>query len=111
MNKKSTGSTDRSRIELSPEEMRQFGYRVVDVLVEHFANLPAGSVGAKGDPAKLLPLFDADPPEKGSDPNKLLEQLAKNVFSNNVHVDHPRFFAFVPGPNNFVSTMSDALAA
>jgi glutamate/tyrosine decarboxylase-like PLP-dependent enzyme len=28
-----------------------------------------------------------------------------------LHVDHPRFFAFVPGPNNFVSTMADALAA
>ncbi|HEY6111268.1 MAG TPA: pyridoxal-dependent decarboxylase, partial [Chthoniobacterales bacterium] len=30
---------------------------------------------------------------------------------NNLHVDHPRFFAFVPGPNNFVSAMADALAA
>jgi glutamate/tyrosine decarboxylase-like PLP-dependent enzyme len=28
-----------------------------------------------------------------------------------LHVDHPRFFAFVPGPNNFVSVMADALAA
>ncbi|HZR78262.1 MAG TPA: pyridoxal-dependent decarboxylase [Chthoniobacterales bacterium] len=112
MKKKSPGSdADRSRIALSEDEMRKFGYRVVDLLVEHFANLPTGSVGAKGDPAKLVPLFDADPPEKGRDPNELLKELEKNVFPNNLHVDHPRFFAFVPGPNNFVSTMSDALAA
>ena len=96
---------------LSREEMREFGYRVVDLLVEHFANIRDERVGAKADPAKMIPLFDHDPPEKGRDPNELLAQLERDVFPNNLHVDHPRFFAFVPGPNNFVSTMADALAA
>ena len=91
--------------------MRNFGYRVVDLLVEHFANVRNGPVGAKGEPAKLVPLFDFDPPEKGCDPNELLAQLEREVFPYNLHVDHPRFFAFVPGPNNFVSTMADALVA
>src|SRR5437588_2344695 len=102
---------NRSRIALSREEMRDFGYRVVDLLAEHFANVQDGSVGAKTDPARIIPLFDRDPPENGSDPNELLVQLERDVFPNNLHVDHPRFFAFVPGPNNFVSTMADALAA
>jgi glutamate/tyrosine decarboxylase-like PLP-dependent enzyme len=104
-------SNDRRRIELSPKEMREFGYRVVDLLVEHFANIGCDPVGAKGDPAVLVPLFAGDPPEVGRDPNDLLDQLERDVFPNNLHVDHPRFFAFVPGPNNFVSTMADALAA
>jgi len=104
-------STDRARIALSREEMRKFGYAVVDLLAEHFANVQDGPVGAKGDPSKMIPLFDRDPPEIGRDPNELLAQLERDVFPNNLHVDHPRFFAFVPGPNNFVSTMADALAA
>src|SRR5213076_1274680 len=104
-------SADHSRIALSREEMREFGYRVVDLLADHFANVQQGSVGAKADPAKLIPLFDADPPETGRDPSELLAQLERDVFPNNLHVDHPRFFAFAPGPNNFVSTMADALAA
>ena len=104
-------ANDRSRISLSAEEMRRFGYRVVDLLVDHFANLERGPVGKKGEPAKLLPLFDQDPPETGQDLNDLLARLERDVFPNNLHVDHPRFFAFVPGPNNFVSTMADALAA
>jgi aromatic-L-amino-acid/L-tryptophan decarboxylase len=104
-------SSDRSRISLSRDEMRKFGYAVVDLLAEHFANVQDGPVGAKADPAKIVPLFDLDPPEKGRDPNELLAQLERDVFPNNLHVDHPRFFAFVPGPNNFVSTMADALAA
>src|SRR3989440_1848626 len=104
-------SADRCRIALSRDEMRKFGYAVVDLLAEHFANVRNGPIGAKGEPAKLIPLFDQDPPETGRDPNELLAQLERDVFPKNLHVDHPRFFAFVPGPNNFVSTMADALAA
>ena len=104
-------SSDRSRIALSREEMRKFGYRVVDLLADHFAKVQDGPVGAKSDPARMIPLFDQDPPEAGRDPNDLLARLERDVFPNNLHVDHPRFFAFVPGPNNFVSTMADALAA
>jgi aromatic-L-amino-acid/L-tryptophan decarboxylase len=102
---------DRARIALSRKEMRKFGYAVVDLLSEHFANVQEGPVGTKAEPSKMIPLFDQDPSETGHDPNELLAQLERDVFPNNLHVDHPRFFAFVPGPNNFVSTMADALAA
>jgi glutamate/tyrosine decarboxylase-like PLP-dependent enzyme len=111
LKKEKQSSPERSRIALSREEMRKFGYAVVDLLAGHFANVQDGPVGAKGDPSKMIPLFDQDPPETGRDPNELLAQLERDVFPNNLHVDHPRFFAFVPGPNNFVSTMADALAA
>jgi len=103
--------SERSRLTLSREEMRDFGYRVVDLLIEHFASLRDDPVGNKSDPTKMISLIDKDPPEAGRDPNELLTQLERDVFPNNLHVDHPRFFAFVPGPNNFVSTMADALAA
>src|SRR5256885_7540873 len=111
MAKKFRSPSENSRIALSREEMREFGYRVVDFLAEHFASVQEGPVGTKADPGRMIPLFDQDPPETGRDPNELLAQLQRDVFPNNLHVDHPRFFAFVPGPNNFVSTMADALAA
>ena len=104
-------SSDRSHIALSREEMRKFGYAVIDLLAEHFANIGNEPVGSKVGPEKLIPVFDRDPPETGRDPNEILAELKRDVFPNNLHVDHPRFFAFVPGPNNFVSTMADALAA
>ena len=99
------------RLELSEDEMRQLGYRVVDLLVRHFAEMRESPVGAKGKPEELLALFAGPPPESPADPNELLARLAKEVFPNNLHVDHPRFFAFVPGPGNFVSSMADALAS
>jgi glutamate/tyrosine decarboxylase-like PLP-dependent enzyme len=91
--------------------MQRLGYRVVDLLVRHFAEMRDGSVGAKGAPDELIALFRGGPPETPTDPHELLARLENEVFPNNLHVDHPRFFAFVPGPGNFVSTMADALAS
>jgi glutamate/tyrosine decarboxylase-like PLP-dependent enzyme len=102
---------DPTRLELSPEEMRRFGYRVVDLLVQHFSTMGESPVGAKRSPGELLPRFAGPPPETPADPQQLLARLEQDVFPNNLHVDHPRFFAFVPGPGNFVSTMADALAS
>jgi aromatic-L-amino-acid decarboxylase len=107
----SNSASDRARISLSPEAMRQFGYRIVDLLTDHFAEMAEGPVGAKADPGQIIPLFDREPSEHGRDPHEILAQLEREVLPNNLHVDHPRFFAFVPGPNNFVSAMADALAA
>jgi glutamate/tyrosine decarboxylase-like PLP-dependent enzyme len=100
-----------ARLELSADEMRRLGYRVVDLLVQHFAGMRDAPVGAKGEPRQLMALFSGAPSETPTDPHQLLARLEKEVFPNNLHVDHPRFFAFVPGPGNFVSTMADALAS
>jgi glutamate/tyrosine decarboxylase-like PLP-dependent enzyme len=70
-----------------------------------------GSVGAKGEPRDLMARLSGPPSETPADPHELLARLEKEVFPNNLHVDHPRFFAFVPGPGNFISTMADALAS
>jgi glutamate/tyrosine decarboxylase-like PLP-dependent enzyme len=102
---------DPARLELSTAEMQRLGYQVVDLLVRHFAGMRDGPVGAKGDPRQLMALFSGPPSESPTDPHELLAQLQQDVFPNNLHVDHPRFFAFVPGPGNFVSTMADALAS
>src|SRR2546428_9738070 len=95
---------DRSRITLSREEMRSFGYRVVDLLAEHFAEMEHGPVGAKVDPARIQKLFAAGPPEDGRGPRELLAQLQREGFPNNLHVHHPRFFPFVTGPDNLLRT-------
>ena len=69
------------------------------------------SVGAKLDRETLHEMLAGFPGDGPTDPHQLLARLKRDVFPNNLHVDHPRFFAFVPGPNNFVSVMADALAA
>ena len=100
-----------SRIELSREEMRELGYRVIDMLVEHFATLPQQRVGAKAVPEQIYAKLWEPPPEQGAAYEPLLQQLRRDIFPNTMHVNHPRFFAFVPGPGNYVGAMAEALAA
>ncbi len=100
-----------SRIDLSREEMREMGYRVIDMLVEHFSTLRDRRVGAKADSANIFSRVSEPPPEDPAPYGPLFDQLERDIFPNTMHVDHPRFFAFVPGPGNYVSVMAEALSA
>ena len=96
---------------LTLDQMREFGYRVIDVLVEHFnglANKPVTRIAERAEMERSLrePL-----PNDPSEPLSVLSQLQEKVFSNIIHLDHPRCFAFVPSPGNFVSVMADALVS
>jgi aromatic-L-amino-acid/L-tryptophan decarboxylase len=99
------------KLELSPEEMRALGHRVADMIADHYARLGEKPVGAKGDPAVLRPAFLEPPPPAAVSADEIFARLDRDVFSNIMNIGHPRFFAFVPGPSNFVSVMADALAA
>ena len=99
------------KLDLSREEMRALGHRVVDVLVEHFEKLPDKPVTRKANRATLEARLRVPIPEHGADALEILDQLQRDVFNHIMHVDHPRFFAFVPGPSNFVGAMADALAS
>jgi glutamate/tyrosine decarboxylase-like PLP-dependent enzyme len=102
---------DRDSLQLSPDEMRSLGYRVVDLLVDHFADGDAGGTGRAPDRGEMEARLREPLPEEGADPHAVLDQVEADVLPNTMRVDHPRFFGFVPGPNNFIGVLADALAA
>ncbi len=99
------------KLELPPAQMRELGYRVVDRIVDHLAGLNGKAVGAKGDPAALRPRLSEPPPRGGVPAEEIFSRLERDVLPYIMNICHPRFFAFVPGPSNFVSVMADALAS
>lgn len=98
-------------LELSPEQMRALGYQVVDLLVERFATLREQQVTRHMDRASLEARLHEPAPRASADPLLVLEQMRHTVLNATMPLDHPRFFAFVPSPSNFVSVMADTLAA
>lgn len=100
-----------SLLNLPREEMRAMGYQMIDMLVEHLATLKEQKVGAKASVSEILENLSERPPEEGMPYHSLLEQLQRDIFPRTMHVNHPRFFGFVPGPGNYVSVMAEALAA
>ncbi len=99
------------QLQLTRDEMRELGYRVIDQLVEHFATLADKPVMRVEPRAVLEPRLREPLPEQPTDTASLLDQLQRDVWANIGHTQHPRFFAFIPSPSNFVSVMADALAA
>lgn len=91
--------------------MRRLGYRVVDMIVDHAAGLRDKPVTRTGDPAALARLLHEEPPAQGRSADAVLDRLERDVFTSIRHLDHPRFFSFVPSASNFVSVMGDALAS
>src|SRR5262247_3059717 len=100
-----------SRFQLSQAEMRCLGYRVVDQLVEHFENLANKPVMRVSPRVELEAKLREPLPEEPTPVDSLLDQLQRDVWSNIGNVQHPRFFAFIPSPSNFISVMADALAS
>jgi glutamate/tyrosine decarboxylase-like PLP-dependent enzyme len=100
-----------SKLQLTADEMRSLGYRIIDQIVEHFETLASKPVMRVSPRAELEAKLREPLPEHPADINSLLDQLQRDVWSNIGHVQHPRFFAFIPSPSNFVSVMADALAA
>ncbi|HML15586.1 MAG TPA: aminotransferase class I/II-fold pyridoxal phosphate-dependent enzyme [Bryobacteraceae bacterium] len=100
-----------TKLELSPAEMRALGYRVVDLVADHLSSMGGRRVGTKADPAVLRPLLSEPAPRNAVFADEIFARLERDVLPNIMNICHPRFFAFVPGPSNFVSVMADALAS
>ncbi len=105
------GPASAHRLQLAPEELRRLGYRIIDLLVEHERSLPGKAVTRALDPRAARERLRKPFPEQGVAPETALDEIERDVLSTLTHVNHPRFFAFVPGPGNLVSALAEALAA
>ena len=99
------------RLTLDPDVARRLGYRAVDALVERFTELHDLPVAVPAGQRQMEARLREPLPEHGCDPDWLLETVLSDVLGPGLRVDHPRFFAFVPGPSNPVGVLADALAA
>ena len=91
--------------------MRELGYQVVDILVEHFESLREKPPAVTQTREALEARFREPLPEQPGDAREVVRYAVEHAFGNAMHVDHQRFFAFVPSPGNFVGAMADALAS
>jgi len=96
---------------LSPEEMRRLGHQAVDAIVDQLAGLRQSPVAAPAAPADVANLLGEPLPVSGSAPEEVLQQAFDEVLSAATRLDHPRFFAYVPAPSNFMGVLADALAS
>ena len=96
------GEQDANPLAMTPEEMRQLGYRAIDMVVEHLASLEEKSTTRKLTGAEASERFgDELSMEHPTPPLRLLDEVCESVFSDVMYVNHPRFFGYIPGPSSF----------
>ncbi|MYD10580.1 MAG: aminotransferase class V-fold PLP-dependent enzyme [Chloroflexi bacterium] len=103
--------SEREALAFSREEMREFGYQVIDQLIDYYDGRDERRVTGELDHDALEAILREPLPHAGQPWPEVLEQFQAQVVAPTNHVDHPRFFAYIPLANNFVGVMADALAA
>jgi aromatic-L-amino-acid decarboxylase len=95
---------------LSPEAMRATGYRMVDLLVEHVAGVRDRPALTRASPAEMRERLHGPAPEAGADFEAMLATLERDVLAYRGRVDHPAYFAFIPGSSTWPGALGDFLA-
>ena len=96
---------------LDPETMRATGYRMVDLLVERVAGVREWPALTRASPAEMRERLHGPAPEGGTDFESLLGTLERDVLANMGRVDHPAYFAFIPGSSTWPGALGDFLAS
>jgi glutamate/tyrosine decarboxylase-like PLP-dependent enzyme len=96
---------------LDPEAMRATGYRMVDLLVDRVAGVRDWPALTRAPPAEMRERLHGPAPEGGTDFETLLATLERDVLANMARVDHPAYFAFIPGSSTWPGALGDFLAS
>lgn len=93
------------------EEMRRLGYLAVDRTVAHLADLDSQRVVTPPDPHALSELLAEPLPRKGLGLEDSMQRFFETILPRATFVNHPRFFAYIPGPGSFVGAIGEWIAA
>lgn len=95
---------------MTEKEMKDLGYKIIDHIVHHRLNFETKEVSNIGSYASLSEQVKKEMPMHGENPEAVFDELNSLIKNNIVHLDHPRFFSFIPGPSNYYSILADTLA-
>ena len=98
------------KLQLSRDDMKQYGYQVIDAIVEHFDTEHEKKPVAYASRKEMDSLFNMEIPKEATYYQDVLDFVVTKVLPNSNIVSHPKSYSFVPGPSNYVSVMADTLA-
>ncbi|HUU14166.1 MAG TPA: aminotransferase class V-fold PLP-dependent enzyme [Terriglobia bacterium] len=102
----------RAPIEMSPEEFRAAGHRLVDRIAEFLDSIPKRPVTPAETPQKVRrALGDGPVPERGVDAQRLLEEAAELLAEHSLLSGHPRFWGYIYSSAAPIGALADFLAA
>ena len=99
-------------LEMSPEEFRALGHRLVDQLAEFLGSLPSRRVSPGESPSEIRAILgDSTLPEQGTAAEPLLDEAVRLLVEHSVFNGHPRFMGFITSPAAPLGALGELLAA
>ncbi|WP_312911616.1 pyridoxal phosphate-dependent decarboxylase family protein [Natronosalvus caseinilyticus] len=102
---------DRPVGDLDHDEFRAIGYRTVDLIADYYERIDDRLVYVQADPEDVVAAFDEPLPERGEDPERILDAVEESVIPYATHNPSPRYFGFVMGSGTPLAPLADAIAA
>lgn len=104
------GDLERDPLALTPDQMREMGHRMVDLLVDHLTDAEAPAI-RRPAPGELERRLGGSPPDQGRAWDDVLDQLATDVLPYGSRLNHPGYFAYIPACSTFPGALGDLVTA
>ncbi|RPI53659.1 MAG: aminotransferase class V-fold PLP-dependent enzyme [Acidobacteria bacterium] len=100
-------------LQMTPDEFRAVGHRLVDQIAERLARVPEGPVkpDESADVVRAVVKAERGLPQRGTDPQVLLTEAADLLFDHSNLNGHPRFFGYITSSPAPIGMFGDLLAA
>ena len=100
-----------SSLELAADVAKKLGYELIDAIVDYRRRLRELPALHRASHAALHPSLREMLPSTGRDPAEVVRRVRDDVLPYMGRADHPRYFAFVPGPSNIVGVFADLMSS
>ena len=101
-----------SPIDLSSEQFRTLGHKLIDDLADVLRDMPHGQVTRGAEPPDVRAALGRDRvPERGADPDALIQRAMELLREHNLYNGHPRFFGFITSSAAPIGALADLIAA
>jgi aromatic-L-amino-acid decarboxylase len=97
-------------LELTPDQMREMGYRTVDMLVRQLTDQSAPAI-RRSAPGELRERLGGPSPETPREWDELLKQTEDDVLRFMSRLNHPGYFAYIPACSTFAGALGDLIAS
>jgi aromatic-L-amino-acid decarboxylase len=97
-------------IDMTPEEFRRFGHRLIDWIADYRAGIANGPVMARTAPGEIKSQLPSLPPEQPEDFAAVFRDLERVILPGLSHWQHPHFFGYFPANAALASVLGDYLS-
>jgi len=94
MSEESLKSTEAQLGDMSAEEFRRYGHRVVDWIADYLAQPERYPVLSRNEPGQVKAALPAHAPARGESMEEILADLDRVILPGVTHWNHPGFFAY-----------------